>query len=127
MHKKTTMNELLDHPLLTAMGYALLHSVWVFGLLILAGQLIAGGFTDPARRHAILLAVLTALPFLFGLLVYLGLPAESVRPQGLVPASDMLLYPGETSAVYAPSAVGWLSSWLPVLSVIYLLGLLLAA
>ncbi|WP_116125601.1 M56 family metallopeptidase [Lewinella sp. IMCC34183] len=119
------MSDLIGHPLLTALGYALLHSVWIFGLLAAIAQLTARAFTDPARRHTVLLVVLAALPLVFLLLVWLGMPAASAA----LPDTSVGMEPFTLSA--GPSAEGrsvregW-TQGLPMLAVAYLCGLLLA-
>ena len=119
------MNELLHHPLMTAMGFALLHSVWVFGLLIVAGQLTARIWDDPARRHTVLLTVLASLLPLFLGLVYLGLPADPGQLPTRLGGANYPIPITETPA--NPSSTGdRLPAYLPALAMLYFLGLLCA-
>ncbi|PPK88152.1 beta-lactamase regulating signal transducer with metallopeptidase domain [Neolewinella xylanilytica] len=120
------MIDLLYHPLLAAVGYALLHSLWVFGLFLLAGRLTAKGFTDPARRHSVLLAFLTLLLPVFGMLIYLGWPAEAEPLPGAGGDASGVPTDTPTDGVDLMGTGQWIPEWLPLLSVMYLIGLLLA-
>ena len=119
------MNNLFHHPVLTAVGSALLHSVWVFGLLSLTGQLTARACRDASRRHTVLLAVLLFLPMVFLVLVYLALPEASTSPAKNGSTASLPLVTAEASGL-AHASVARATDWLPVLAVGYLLGLLLS-
>ena len=119
------MSELLQHPLMTALGFALLHSVWVFGLLIVAGHLTSRIWGDPSRRHTVLLTVLVALLPVFLVLVYLGLPAETVQ---LTETDGEAVFSNTGALTPATSADdGRFRGYLPALAALYFLGLLCAA
>ncbi|WP_198664795.1 M56 family metallopeptidase [Lewinella sp. IMCC34191] len=120
------MNNVLGHPLLTALGYALLHSVWVFTILILAGQLTAKGLADAGKRHTVLLVTLASLLPAFALLVWWGMPGVAMTApeaaDGVGPFTGAIGSGGIDSA----TTIGWLPNALPALSVAYLVGLLIS-
>ena len=119
------MSELFHLPLLTALGFALLHSVWVFGLLIVAGQLTARVWGNPSRRHTVLLTVLVALLPVFLVLVYLGLPTEAIQ---LTDTVGEAVYSETVTVAPATSSDGSrFRDYLPALAALYVLGLLCAA
>ena len=120
------MSELLQHPLMTAMGFALLHSLWVFGLLIAAGHLTSRIWGEPSRRHTVLLTVLIALVPIFLSLVYLGLPTDTVQ---LTQTGGETGYaePVNVTPITAASDDSRFRDYLPALAAFYIVGLLCAA
>ena len=120
------MNDLLAHPVLTAIGYAHLHSVWVFGLLIVAGQLTAKGLVTASRRHAVLMGILAALPLVFILLVYLGLPPQTDAAPAAGEGWNVYIQSVTGGGTAIPTQTGSYSWWLSLLSLAYLIGLLFA-
>ncbi len=120
------MRELLAQPSLVALGYALLHSVWVFALLVVAGQLTIKALADPSHRHAVLMGVLVSLPMVFGVLVYLGLPVGPGNGTESAGGSTLAPDPSALDGINFRTRAGRTRSWLPFLSVLYLLGLLIA-
>ena len=59
------MQQLLTHPGLEALAVALLHSLWLFALLITLGHLLAGTLPEARRRYGVYAATLLSLPISF--------------------------------------------------------------
>ena len=59
------MNALLTHPFTEALATGLVHSLWLFAVLIGLGWLAARGLQDARRRYSVYLITLVSLPFAF--------------------------------------------------------------
>lgn len=71
--------ETLNHPIFSALGDAILHSLWQFFVLIVLAYMLAGQFKSARHRHNIYLLTMLTLPLVFGATFWLSLPAQMTQ------------------------------------------------
>ncbi|OAV44146.1 M56 family metallopeptidase [Lewinella sp. 4G2] len=121
------MNALLTSPLLEGLATSLLHSIWIFTLLIGSGYLLSGLSKTAAGRHSVYVATLVSLPLVFGV-VFLSAwwsAAEAWSEAALLTESV-----GREATLTLTSNLEKLglnlrAGWQEYLSIIYLAGLLI--
>ena len=119
------MNALFDYPLITALGWSLLHSCWIFLVIWIIGRGGLALFKSPEARYHWLLGHVALFPVSFGVLLYCFWPARNtiVFDINLPTNVEITLATGTSSP---PTIWGMLDWALPYLAIFYGIGLLIS-
>jgi beta-lactamase regulating signal transducer with metallopeptidase domain len=126
--KETAMNALLTHPLVAALATTLLHSLWMFCVLIGVCWWSAGALEQARHRYVAFMITLLSLPLVFTVVLLMewrvqatawsgaALLGESLRPEAVLELTTGLSKLGISTAPH----------WLGYLAVTYLAGLVIS-